>query len=102
MCASVARMLESSMILRTRLPISARLEPPDLSVFLVGQHVEIAVRALIDGTDALAPIGQQYFVGNNPVVAESQPRQMLAGQGRDEQGIVPRRKAVAGVECHAR
>ena len=59
------------------------------ALVLVGEDVEVAVRALAHITNTRLEPAQQAFLVLDPITVELQPDQLLAGQGANEYVVLP-------------
>src|SRR5688572_23006296 len=81
-----------------------RLEPQDrrrLTVTIVGDKIDVSVRALPDVPDS-APLLGEHLLVDNALPLERETRQLLAGHATDEDIAAPLWKAIAGVDHHPR
>src|SRR5690606_39809423 len=76
-------------------------DPQQLAVRRVGQHVEIAVRALADVADAFTQVHEQVLAADHLLALQVQPHQLAQGQAAGEQVAAPGRETLVGVEGQA-
>src|SRR5687767_7106008 len=76
-------------------------QSPQLSVGLVRNHIQGAIRSLSHVSHALAAIRQQVLFARDSVVLDDKTDEAHLLERADEQVVAPRGKCVAGVELCA-
>src|SRR5205814_4932577 len=79
-----------------------RSQPHQLSISLIGQQVEVTIRAASHVADASQHALQQTLFFYDSFALELQAHKHLVAQRADEEIAFPARKPLAGVERHAR
>src|SRR5688572_2029048 len=94
---------------QSRVTARGWLEPQQRPIILVRDDVDQTVRTLPHIANTLVQFGQQRFtaqllhlLGDHDAFETTGTRHLAAARAADEQIALPRRKAITGVERHAR